>query len=100
NTGVPAVAGLPEDLGRETGAMQVAADPFNCLGKYSDAGPEACGELRFLAKEGAALTRAYKPPSLRGVATRPPYMHAGQIATLEEVIDHYATAPAAPAGES
>ena len=44
--------------------------------------------------------RAYKTPSLRGAATRPPYMHAGQIATLEEVVDHYARAPAAPAGES
>ncbi len=100
NTGVPAVAGLPEDLGRETGAKEVAADPFNCLGKFSDAGPEACGELRFMVKDGPQLTRAYKPPSLRGAATRPPYMHAGQFATLEEVIDHYARAPAAPSGET
>jgi cytochrome c peroxidase len=100
NTGVPAVPGLPEDLGRETGARQVAADPFNCLGRYSDAGPEACGELRFMVKDDARLTRAFKPPSLRGAATRPPYMHSGQFATLEEVVDHYARAPAAPSGET
>jgi len=100
NTGVPDVPGLPEDLGRETGAMQVAADPFNCLGAFSDAGPEACGELSFMVKDYRRLTRAYKPPSLRGAATRPPYMHAGQLATLEEVVDHYARAPAAPSGES
>jgi len=100
NTGVPVVAGLPEDLGRETGVKEVAADPFNCLGKFSDAGPEACGELRFMVKDDPRLTRAYKPPSLRGAATRPPYMHAGQLATLEEVIDHYSRAPAAPSGES
>ncbi len=100
NTGVPPVPGLPEDLGRESGAKQVAADPFNCLGKFSDAGPEACGELRFMVKDGAELTRAYKPPSLRGAATRPPYMHSGQIATLEAVIDHYARATAAPSGET
>jgi cytochrome c peroxidase len=100
NTGVPVVPGLPEDLGREAGVKQVAADPFNCLGKFSDAGPEACGELRFMVKEGVALTRAYKPPSLRGAATRPPYMHSGQFATLEEVIDHYSRAPAAPSGET
>ena len=79
---------------------EVAADPFNCLGKFSDAGPDACGELRFMVKEGPELVRAYKTPSLRGAATRPPYMHAGQIATLEEVIDHYARAPAAPSGTS
>lgn len=100
NTGVPAVAGLPEDLGRETGVKQAAADPFNCLGKFSDAGPEACGELRFMVEDDPRLTRAYKPPSLRGAATRPPYMHSGQIASLEEVIDHYARAPAAPSGET
>ena len=100
NTGVPAVAGLPEDLGRETGAKQVAADPFNCLGKFSDARPEACGELRFMVRDDPRLTRAYKPPSLRGAATRPPYMHSGQLATLGEVVDHYARAPAAPSGET
>ena len=100
NTGVPEVPGLPEDLGRTTGVKEVAADPFNCLGKFSDAGPEACGELRFMVKSGPQLVRAYKPPSLRGAATRAPYMHAGQIATLEEVVDHYARAPAAPSGTS
>ena len=100
NTGVPVVAGLPEDLGRETAVKDVAADPFNCLGKFSDAGPGACGELRFMVTAGEALTRAYKAPSLRGVAGRPPYMHAGQIETLEAVLDHYATAPLAPGGTS
>ena len=100
NTGVPAVPGLPEDLGRETGAKEVAADPFNCLGKYSDSGPEACGELRFMVKDGPQLTGAYKPPSLRGAATRPPYMHAGQFATLDEVVDHYVRASAAPFGQT
>ncbi len=78
----------------------VAADPFNCLGKFSDGGPDACGELRFMVKDGPQLLRAYKTPSLRGVAMRPPYMHAGQFATLEEVVDHYASAPAAPSGVS
>ena len=44
-----------------------------------------------MVKDGPELSRAYKTPSLRGAPTRPPYMHAGQIATLEEVVDHYAT---------
>jgi cytochrome c peroxidase len=100
NTGVPDVPGLPEDLGRAKGVKDVATDPFNCLGKFSDAGPDACGELRFMVKDGPQLTRAYKPPSLRGAATRPPYMHAGQFATLEEVVDHYSRAPAAPSGKT
>ena len=100
NTGIPVVAGLPEDLGRETAVKKVQDDPFNCLGIYSDAGPEACGELRFMVTSGPALTRAYKTPSLRGAADRPPYMHSGQIKRLEDVIDHYVRAPASPSGKS
>ena len=91
---------LPADVGRAHGAKQVLADEFNCRSRYSDAKPEECAELEFLKPEGPELTRAYKPPSLRGVAERSPYMHAGQIATLAEVIDHYDCAPAAPTGHS
>lgn len=36
------------------------------------------------------LERAFKTPTLRNVAQRPPYMHNGEVATLEEVIRHYA----------
>ncbi|MEP9371537.1 cytochrome c peroxidase [Mesorhizobium sp. KR1-2] len=100
NTGIPPADGLPEDLGREAAVPQLLADPFNCLGHFSDAAPEACGELRFMVKSGPELRRAYKTPSLRGVADRPPYMHAGQIPTLEAVIDHYVRAPASPGGKS
>ncbi|MCT4623521.1 MAG: c-type cytochrome, partial [Schleiferiaceae bacterium] len=31
----------------------------------------------------------FKTPSLRNVAARPPYMHDGRFATLEEVVEHY-----------
>ena len=39
-------------------------------------------------------------PSLRDVAERAPYMHAGQIATLDDVVEHYADARPAPFGHS
>jgi cytochrome c peroxidase len=100
NTGVPPVAGLPDDSGRAAAIEQVIADPFNCLGTYSDAGPGDCTELAYIDKSGDGMVRAYKPPSLRGVAERPPYMHAGQIGTLREVLQHYEVAPAAVAGHS
>jgi cytochrome c peroxidase len=32
----------------------------------------------------------FRPPSLRNIAVTAPYMHDGSLATLEEVIDHYA----------
>jgi len=100
NTGVPVAPGLPEDTGRAKGVRQVLADEFNCLSRYSDAAPEECGELRFAKSDDHALERQFKPPSLRNVAERAPYMHAGQFATLREVLHHYNRAPAAPAGHS
>jgi cytochrome c peroxidase len=100
NTGVPAAADLPDDSGRLLGAQQVLADEFNCLSVYSDAAPEDCGELRFLVADDHDLARKFRPPSLRGAAGRPPYMHSGQLATLEDVLRHYNTAPAAPAGHT
>jgi cytochrome c peroxidase len=100
NTGVPAVASLPDDIGRAGGTQKVLGDEFNCLSVYSDAEPEDCSELRYLVAEGHELERQFKPPSLRNVAGRGPYMHAGQFVTLEEVLNHYNTAPEAPAGHS
>jgi cytochrome c peroxidase len=100
NTGVPAVTGLPEDRGRAQAIDEVLADPFNCLGPFSDAGGGVCDELRFMVRGGPELERAFKTPSLRGAAGRAPYMHSGQFATLETVIDHYSRAPASPSGQS
>jgi cytochrome c peroxidase len=100
NTGVPAAKDLPEDIGRSKGAQDVLADEFNCLSIYSDAHPDQCSELRFLVIDAHQQERQFKPPSLRNVADRGPYMHAGQFATLEEVLNHYNTAPEAPAGHS
>jgi cytochrome c peroxidase len=100
NTGVPAVAGLPEDRGRAAGARLVQTDEFNCRSRWSDARAGACAELEHLVTEGHELERAFKVPPLRGVAERAPYMHAGQVATLAEVVAHYDRAPAAPAGHT
>jgi cytochrome c peroxidase len=100
NTGVPAAADLPLDNGRHKGVQQALADEFNCLGAFSDAGDDGCAELKFVHSAGDELERAYKPPSLRNVAERAPYMHAGQFPTLRRVLEHYSQAPAAPSGHS
>jgi cytochrome c peroxidase len=100
NTGVPAVPGLPNDTGRAKGAQQVLQDEFNCLSQWSDAQPDQCSELHFLKADGHELERQFKPPSLRDVAGRAPYMHAGQFTTLREVLEHYNRAPDAPVGHS
>ncbi|GAB3470764.1 cytochrome c peroxidase [Massilia terrae] len=100
NTGIaPRVAGQP-DLGRRAGIAKLRADEFNCLGQFSDAKPDQCTELNFLADDEAAATAAFKTPSLRDVARRAPYMHAGQLASLDEVMRHYRRAPRSAAGHS
>jgi cytochrome c peroxidase len=100
NTGVPPAAGKPPDLGRQSGVAEVLADPFNCFGKFRDGPESACGELRHMVRETPEMMRAFKTPSLRGAASRPPYMHAGQFKSLEEVVDHYDRAPHPPVGHS
>lgn len=99
NTGVPAHDAVAE-RGRAAALAMVSQDEFNCLGPYSDARPGQCQELRFLVKQDPMLEGAFKTPGLRGVAERPPYMHAGQIATLEAVVQHYVSAPHAAVGRS
>ena len=88
------------DVGRSKGAEQVLADEFNCLSVYSDAQPEQCSELNFLVIDKHQHERQLKPPSLRNVFNQGPYMHTGQFTTLEEVLNHYNTAPEAPTGHS
>jgi cytochrome c peroxidase len=101
NTGVPfSATALPPDSGRAAGVRQALAGEFSCASRYSDARPADCQELRFAVTEGEELLRAYKTPSLRNVAERAPYMHAGQLASLADVVAHYSRAPAAPFGHS
>jgi cytochrome c peroxidase len=101
NTGVglPATA-LPPDSGRIVGVREALAGEFSCTSRHSDAAADDCQELRFAVTGGHELIRAYKTPSLRNVAQRAPFMHAGQIATLAGVVAHYDRAPAAPFGHS
>lgn len=98
NTGVP--RGAAPDRGRLAGIAAVTEDEFNCRSRWSDAGARGCPELDALAAPRPAHERAYKVPSLRNVAERAPYMHAGQFATLAEVLEHYNRAPAAPSGHT
>jgi cytochrome c peroxidase len=100
NTGVPPVEGRDPDRGRSDGIGLVQADEFNCLSRWSDADPHDCTALRFLRDDADALVGAFKPPTLRNVSKVGPYMHAGQIATLADVLRHYREAPPAALGHS
>jgi hypothetical protein len=58
-------------------------------------GGEVCDPAVYPAS-GLVLQRQFKPPSLRNVAERAPYMHAGQFDSLNTVLARYNSAPAAP----
>ena len=100
NTGVAPRDAATPDRGRAAATAKVRGDEFNCLGPFSDAQPTQCQELRFMVSDDPALEGAFKTPGLRGVAQRPPFMHAGQLATLEQVVHHYALAPHTAVGHS
>ncbi|WP_423760162.1 cytochrome-c peroxidase [Burkholderia sp. NLJ2] len=100
NIGVPPRSGAASDTGRAAAVDKVLHDEFNCMGPFSDAKPEQCEELQFISTDDPQMLAAFKTPSLRNVALRPPYMHAGQFASLEAVMRHYADAPAAAIGHS
>ncbi len=91
--GVPDAEGLPPDNGRAEGIPKVLNDEFNCLSPYSDAKPRQCRTLRFMSTDVVKYRRAFKTPTLRNVAERPPYMHAGQFATLHDVLHFYRDMP-------
>jgi len=100
NTGVAPLDAARPDRGRADGVARLVGDEFNCLGRYSDAEPAQCGELQFIAAGDPGQLAAFRTPSLRNVAARAPYMHAGQFATLQEVLEHYARSPKAALGHS
>jgi cytochrome c peroxidase len=87
----PRDGGAPVDAGRYEGIRVLGLDPFGSGGAFSDAprGPRAA-RVASLAR-GPESWGQFRTPSLRHVARTAPYMHAGQMGTLEEVIRFYST---------
>ena len=88
-----------KDLSDSQRGVALAAEPmlqwvFNSAGPYSDSptGVES-GRLQRLghdlAQKGSTLEGAYKTPTLRNVELTGPYMHTGEVKTLEDVIELY-----------
>ena len=99
NTAVLPARGKLPSMGRVAAVREPRAEPFNCVGRCSDDPDANCAELRF-ARTGDDLIGAHKTPSLRNVALTAPYMHAGQMTSLTEIIDQYNRAPLAMVGHS
>ena len=99
NTGVLSFPGDLPDRGRIDGVRKVQADPFNCLGEFSDDAVKNCPELNFV-RTGTELIAATRTPSLRNLGGTAPYSHKGQLETLADVLDLYNRAPLAMIGHN
>ncbi len=89
NNRVPLRADLALDRGRSRGLVTVLKDPFNGLGTFSD-GEDLDVRDKLKGTVPSDEGRAeFKTPTLRNVGKTAPYMHQGQIATLEQVVDFY-----------
>jgi cytochrome c peroxidase len=80
-----------QDLGRFQGINRLVNSPFNALGKFSD-DPDArrTHPTAFLVNQ-VERRGQFKTPSLRNVALTAPYMHRGQLASLDDVVAFYST---------
>jgi cytochrome c peroxidase len=93
--------GAAADPGRADGAARLLADEFIAAGPYSDDTEGARAQQLYFLNGSAGVLGHFKTPTLRNVAATAPYMHAGQLATLDDVVRHYSTladaaAPADP----
>ena len=79
------------DPGRHAGIQKLRASLFNLLGPYND-------DARRSTATGTSHVRLehrnfgeFRTPSLRNLALTAPYMHNGSLATLRDVVNHYAS---------
>lgn len=77
--------------GRYAGILELLASEYRADGAYSDAPLSIRGRRTKFVIQSQSLRRAFKTPSLRNVAKRAPYSHTGQIASLESMLQHYAS---------
>lgn len=77
-----------QDIGRFGGLLSLAVDRFNGAGPYSDDAAAGLEKLQALKLEDTSIG-AFRTPTLRAVASTAPYMHAGQLRSLRDVVEFY-----------
>lgn len=82
------------DPGRHGGISALLASRHNLLGPHADApprgAPDPATKTRHLVSQHRNFGE-FKVPGLRNVARTAPYLHDGQLPTLDAVLDHYET---------
>lgn len=85
------------DPGRHAGIQRLRGDRFSLLGRFNDepaAGSPSGGPLPESIRLSTLWPQhrnwgEWRTPSLRNLAATAPYMHAGSLASLEDVVRHY-----------
>lgn len=73
-----------DDHGAKTGVTALLSDPLNSKGSFSDG-----TDGRLPKAVTPAMDGAFRTPKLRCVASRPTFMHTGQLGTLERVVSFF-----------
>lgn len=85
------------DAGRYEGLRRLLDDPFSGAGEHADGGREEARARIAELGRGSELWGEFRTPSLRNLGPGP-FMHAGQLGSLREVLRFYSTREgAAPA---
>lgn len=90
--GVPSKdGGLPTDRGRLDGVDRLRKDPYNAAGPHSDDPNGVRARWTAATQPDPETWGRFRTPSLRSAAASPPFMHQGQLASLEDVVRFYDT---------
>jgi cytochrome c peroxidase len=81
--------GKTVDGGRYDGIKKLTASKFNLLGPYNDDATRATAVKTTHVKSEHRNFGEFKVPSLRNVGYTGPYMHSGELPSLDAVVRHY-----------
>ncbi|MEY2653283.1 MAG: di-heme enzyme [Pseudomonadota bacterium] len=81
------------DRGREAGIEALRASPYTLAGPWAARDPADASDPALTTRQLRPQPRnlgEFRIPSLRNVAATPPYTHDGSVATLDDMLRHYA----------
>jgi cytochrome c peroxidase len=76
------------DDGRLQGVRSVKSNPFNLASRYNDDPTRSNANATRQLVEHDSQRGQFRTPGLRNVSATAPYMHAGQIDTLQAAVQH------------
>jgi cytochrome c peroxidase len=77
------------DGGRHDGIKKLMSSKFNLLGPYNDDATRGSAIKTTHLKPAHSNFGEFKTPSLRNAGYTGPYMHSGELLTLDQVVRHY-----------